>query len=696
MQKENLDKPWIDYVSDRTFGLELEFADGDKTKISLPPGYKWTDNKLTMMNNSDGSAVTHHGQFGGEINTRPYRYCMEDLKELKDFIQMMKDAGSYLMWNEGFDAHLYVRDMDLNVLKRMFVLSYYTAYPIKRIFDIAEWWETKYLVPSPTYDVVQRVLNADTVDNLLKVFSNGSDRGHIRYWLNLCSIAKIGTVEFRIFNSSWDFSKVQETIRFMYSFVEYAYLHEDIEEYKQLTTIEKCLEVFHIDWGKVPQRHKPLLWAAEHSDNVTIVGQMFKKSNRMLSYVKKEAAKFDIAHVVNSYYMDIEQVLTNRAIKVYTKEYFIFLLYKAVKGELKEMRFKEEYSFMDVQSDNPSEIVATLHLFNAIKKHKNSQDIYHKSLYEDFLSRLEHYKQKYTERYQKLVDNLKPKNIEVLYCADLSDAILNCGENDILIYQNEFHPGMKAASNALQRFLLDDFGWQERIHTRYAEIDEEQVNYMALSQHGFMGRREVFKDQRTYIYSNVGDAGDNSFNRRAITPLRYKRLPDNYILTENSKFRFIRASMAEIDYLRMIYLKKGIVLGSAPFCYLWFLDDYVFGACMFDFLKVSKYGMNAVWMKSDFVIDHPIPKLSRLLIMGVLSSEFKEELDIRYKHECVVIATSVFTDKPVSMKYRGVFKLYERCVGKLHYIQEAGIRGHLDEILESFVKKYGNEPRKEL
>lgn len=695
MQNGSLNKPWIGYIANRTFGLELEFADGDKEKIPLPPGYKWTDNKLTMMNNSDGSAVTHHGQFGGEINTRPYHYCMEDLQELKNFIQTMKDAGSYLMWNEGFDAHLYVRDMDLDILKRMFALSYYTAYPIKRIFDIAEWWETKYLVPSPPYDVVHRVLNADTVDNLLKVFNNGSDRGHIRYWLNLCSIAKIGTVEFRIFNSSWDFEKVQETIRFMYSFVEYAYLHENMEEYKQLITIDKCLEAFHIDWSKVPQRHKPLLWAAEHSDNVTIVGQMFKKSNRMLSYVKKEAARFDVAHVVNSYYMDIEQVLTNREIKVYTKEYFIFLLYKAIKGELKELRFKEEYSFMDVRSYNPAEVVATLHLFNAIKKHKNSQDIYHKSLYEDFISRLDYYKKKYTERYQKLVDNLKSKNIKVLYCADLSDAILNCGGNDILIYQNEFHSGVKAASNALQRFLLDDFGWQDRTRTRYSEIDEEQVNYMALSQHGFMGRREVFKDQRTYIYSNVGDTGDNSFNRRAITPLRYKRLPDNYILTEKSKFRFMRASMAEIDYLRMIYLKKGIVLGSAPFCYLWFLDDYVFGACMFDFLKVSKYGMDAVWMKSDFVIDHPIPKLSRLLIMGVLSSEFKEELDIRYKHECGIIATSVFTDKPVSMKYRGVFKLYERCVGKLHYIQEAGIRGPLDEILKSFVKKYGNEPRKD-
>jgi hypothetical protein len=29
MQNMNINKPWIDYISKRTFGMELEFADGD-------------------------------------------------------------------------------------------------------------------------------------------------------------------------------------------------------------------------------------------------------------------------------------------------------------------------------------------------------------------------------------------------------------------------------------------------------------------------------------------------------------------------------------------------------------------------------------------------------------------------------------------------------------------------------------------
>ena len=679
---------WHENIRNRTFGFELEFADADKLLLLLPAGYKWTDNKLTMMNNSDGSAVTHHGQYGGEINTRPYHYTEEDLAELRDFIQSLRDAGGYLMWNEGFDAHFYVKDFDLDVIKRLFALSYYTAVPVKKIFDFPEWWDTKYLAPTPTADVVKRALAADTLENFLKVFSNGSDRGHIRYWLNCVSIEKIGTVEFRIFNSSWNFEETLETIKFMYSFVEYAYLHEDIEEYKALTTIDKCIEVFHLDPTKIPQRHKPLLWAAEHSDNMTVVGEMFKKSNRMLSFIKETASKFDVVRVVNSYYFDIEQVINPREIVVYTKEYFILLLFKAIKGEIKELTFNEEYSFLNIHSDKPSEIVATLHLFNAIKKHKKSEDVYHQGIYKDFVNRLGYYREKYSEKYQKLVDNLSAKTISVKYCADLEDAILDCGSNDLVVYQSEFLASLRAASNAMERTLTEDFGVQERKRTHYASIDEERVSYLAITQHQYMGRKKVFRDGRTCIYSNVADSGDNSFSRRTIVPLKYRRLPDDYQFSAKSRIRFMRASMSEIDYLRMIYLKKDIILGSAPFCYLWFIDDYVFGASMFDFMKVDKYGTDAVSMKSDFVIDHPLQKLSKLLIMGVLSTEYRDELCIRFKTEVGRICTSVFTDKPVSMKYRGVFDLDERGIGKLYYNQVAGKLGTLDAIMKEFLKRF--------
>ena len=84
---------WDSRIEDNTFGFELEFGDADKTKIHLRKGYAWTDNDLARMHNSDGSAVSHTGNFGGEINTRPYGWNQKDLDECRDFIQEIKDAG---------------------------------------------------------------------------------------------------------------------------------------------------------------------------------------------------------------------------------------------------------------------------------------------------------------------------------------------------------------------------------------------------------------------------------------------------------------------------------------------------------------------------------------------------------------------------------------------------------------------------
>jgi hypothetical protein len=55
--------------------------------------------------------------------------------------------------------------------------------------------------------------------------------------------------------------------------------------------------------------------------------------------------------------------------------------------------------------------------------------------------------------------------------------------------------------------------------------------------------------------------------------------------------------------------------------------------------------------------------------------------------ELPFLTTMVFTDKPVSMKYRGLFKLARRDEGKLVYSTEMGIR-NLKEVIPLWLKKY--------
>ena len=76
---------------------------------------------------------------------------------------------------------------------------------------------------------------------------------------------------------------------------------------------------------------------------------------------------------------------------------------------------------------------------------------------------------------------------------------------------------------------------------------------------------------------------------------------------------------------------------------------------MLDFPKRELENATA-WLKSDFVVDSNVYRLSKLLIMGILSNEFSREINIRYKDSIKLLVTNVFTEKPVSMKYRGVFE----------------------------------------
>ena len=51
-------------IKTRTFGIEIEMCNLERSKVSLPSGYKWSSEEEIV--NTDGSS---NKQFGGEVNT---------------------------------------------------------------------------------------------------------------------------------------------------------------------------------------------------------------------------------------------------------------------------------------------------------------------------------------------------------------------------------------------------------------------------------------------------------------------------------------------------------------------------------------------------------------------------------------------------------------------------------------------------
>jgi hypothetical protein len=63
-------------------------------------------------------------------------------------------------------------------------------------------------------------------------------------------------------------------------------------------------------------------------------------------------------------------------------------------------------------------------------------------------------------------------------------------------------------------------------------------------------------------------------------------------------------------------------------------------------------------------------------------------LEEKFLQEIPTCRTMVFTGKPVSMKYRGLYRLVRRDPGKLVYETDMGILD-LSEVIPLWLKKYG-------
>ena len=169
----------------------------------------------------------------------------------------------------------------------------------------------------------------------------------------------------------------------------------------------------------------------------------------------------------------------------------------------------------------------------------------------------------------------------------------------------------------------------------------------------------------------------------------YERLPVDYEISPDSKIRLIVTSNKRMNFYKNIFLKKGIEYVDGRFCILVFLDDYLFGFLIFD---VIRYGMDqekavrGVYMLSDFVVNSRIKRLSKLLLLVTKTEEFRRMLSKKFLSTADFILTTAFTDKPVSMKYRGMYKLLKRGDGFLQYVTDCGTIS-LSEVILTWKRK---------
>ena len=84
-----------------------------------------------------------------------------------------------------------------------------------------------------------------------------------------------------------------------------------------------------------------------------------------------------------------------------------------------------------------------------------------------------------------------------------------------------------------------------------------------------------------------------------------------------------------------------------------------------------------IYQRSDLAVPSVEPRLAKLVLMMCQSHEVKQLIDATFKDDVRYAVTTAFSKNPVSMKYRGVYKLHKRLEDaggyRLNYYGELGL-----------------------
>lgn len=188
-----------------------------------------------------------------------------------------------------------------------------------------------------------------------------------------------------------------------------------------------------------------------------------------------------------------------------------------------------------------------------------------------------------------------------------------------------------------------------------------------------------------YIYSSI--KRDNRYyieRTKEVQPSKIPILPIDYEFTDKTEITATICPVNDINYFKGFYMANKVNYTTGGDLGIAFMAD----GMAFGFTSFSKMlsTLEQIFMQSDFVVNSNTKRLSKLLIMLVKSKEIRKLIARKMGNYYEGVKTTVYSENPVSMKYRGVFSLDRRDVGKLMYSADFSDES-LNEIYKLWLKR---------
>lgn len=260
-----------------------------------------------------------------------------------------------------------------------------------------------------------------------------------------------------------------------------------------------------------------------------------------------------------------------------------------------------------------------------------------------------------------------------------------------------FAPTYKNGYERLYRLVNQNTEWEQptygiwdpkQLPALLNDLDARGIPYCVFSDQLIEGRQPATEfrgsNKPVWTYSRAGSA---SIRKRTVReqPFKYKPV-DPATIGPGSQVDVRVADGACMNYLKNIYLSKGIHHVSGQMNYLVFVDGALVGGFIF---SQSRFGdkTKELYLLSDFSISRE-RKLSKLVAMLATSRDVIRPINRKLLADIQDLKTTAFTRNAVSMKYRGIYELTNRAEDHLQYT--ARVRDEsLQEIFDEWLAKYG-------
>ena len=686
-------------IDTRTFGVEIEMCDFDRSKVTLPDGFEW--NKEEGIYNTDAICCKTHG---GEINTPPMIYNEDSLAKIKGVYDKLKEAGGKLKWSIDTHVHVYAGDLSLDQVKRLIKFQYLTYPYFKKYTKLGEWDEIalhgKPLITEAKY---QALIEADSFSDIRKLLANQSQKGYIRYAINVASIFVRKTVEFRCFNASDKFDEVRNCIDGTLKMFYYAVNHDE-DDFKAIDSYETFLSVIDLH-EPTPDLLIPLVYQGNpYHPKDAFLAKPLGFNTRMCASLKDALTLCGAKKVaiVNGSFFDYELNLSkDYSISIYNEDKYKHLLY-----ELATQKRKIEYSgslewLQKYNSCDPiRQVAVALYVYKIMKVIPATNDFK--------AQLLEAYKIKAEDSISKMEPSAK-RLIKMLteveyHFGNLADAL---GSESIIFfsfakkYMHTRRAYRTITSNSdcqieLESKRLCYDGLPERIPKSVSFFMFSASPYLDnLRKVAFLRNAGLYRDSSgIFLYSNKdleSSKASLSYSKNNGS-VSINIPPDGLVISDPKKLKIFKVPNGQFFSLQKNFIHKVDKLSHGAFSFVMMYDDYCIGGVSFDFSR--KPGVD-LWQLSDFCTNNNIPRLSKLVLLCILSKDLQRMLSRQVGTKIRTVITYAYTDAPVSMKYRGVYKKDpEACQPhKLAYIGQLGSYDTMDDIIRKYLTYTQNARR---